>query len=716
LDKSISLKNQLNISGITNYQTNSNTLTNFIFSQIYLLNNKVKNEITVENWNTKKDEVRERLSYCLGLNNLPPKSDLNAKSVGIIERNDYFIEKVIFETFDAIFVPSHLYIPKNISSPAPAILHIPGHWLENSKMESDIQKCCINLTKHGFIVLNIDQMDQGERRNNWKVHGHIESLLVGITQLGMMIYENIKAIDYLESREEVNKDKIGMMGTSGGGSNTAYTSALDSRIKAAAIICYAVTYPGLLEGQRYNNFDSGYDLCDQIPFVLNSLTFAHLLALTAPQPVLIISAEKDLHFPLDSAKELFREAKPYFDLYDHNLIKHIIVPGPHGQGKEARENAYGFFLKWLMDKGDDSPVKEPRTEIETLPYRVNYMEATAEKDRAQTFVPEKGLPTYVFEDEELREIKVPLKRMFLEAANKKYRKPNTPETLEDWGTIKINQREILNRMMVKTIDHSFLNPRIVSTTESPGYYVERIMIDSEEGITLPCLLFLPDEWNVPNNVWICIDDNGKNGFIDNPIFSHLVNSRQAIFTLDLRGQGEMLASEFEVSTMCYMLDRNLMSMRIFDLLRSLEYISQRASTSIQLNKQKITCYGKGSTALVTLFAGALDERIVGIFIENIFTSYKYLLDSDLRVPPIVYIYDILSSFDIDNLLSLVFPRPLIILNPTNNKRESSSESIKKEFKFTIELYEKFSQEENLIIQHSKKDIYPELIEKILNQL
>ncbi len=85
----------------------------------------------------------------------------------------------------------------------------------------------------------------------------MQTLLIGITSHGMMIYENMKAIDYLVSREDADSERIGIMDTSNGGFNIAVTSAIDDRIKAAVAIGYAATYRWILEGIKGYNWNSG---------------------------------------------------------------------------------------------------------------------------------------------------------------------------------------------------------------------------------------------------------------------------------------------------------------------------------------------------------------------------------------------------------------------------------------------------------------------------
>jgi len=367
-----------------------------------------------------------------------------------------------------------------------------------------------------------------------------------------------------------------------------------------------------------------------------------------------------------------------------------------------------------MNKEDGLPVIEPSIETEESPYKINYLDATADKNNAQNFFPEKSLITNVFDNKKFRNIEKPLKNMLIKTIEKKYKKFKIPNDLTEWESIKSKYKEKLNNLIVKTIDHSSLDPVIERSTELPGYYIERIIINSEDNIYVPCLLFLPDNWITSNNIWICLDDNGKRGFIENKLFEELIYNKQAILTIDLRGQGETLTVDFEVATMSYMIDRNLLFQRVFDLLRAVEYISQRATTGIQLNKQKIISYGKGTTALVTLFACAIDERISVLFTENQIISYKRLLECKTRFSPSIFIFDILSNYDIDDVLSLIFPRLNIILNPIDNhEKEISLNKIIDELNVTTNIYKKFNKKNRLIIEHSEKNIYSNLIKRII---
>jgi dienelactone hydrolase len=129
-------------------------------------------------------------------------------------------------------VPAHLYVPENLQQAAPAIRFYNGHWWPDAKTRPDFQAFCINMARLGFVVVRFDPFGQGERGISTRDHRRVESLLVGVTQQGAE-YETQCAIEYLLSRKEVDPQRIGMTGASGGGYNTWITSALDDRIKVA---------------------------------------------------------------------------------------------------------------------------------------------------------------------------------------------------------------------------------------------------------------------------------------------------------------------------------------------------------------------------------------------------------------------------------------------------------------------------------------------------
>ncbi len=179
-----------------------------------------------------RPELRKQLVEALGLKRFPPPQARNPRRTGVLRCDGYQIEKLVYETLRGVEVPAHLYVPEPCQGPAPAILFYNGHWWADSKTRPDFQAFCINAAKLGFVVLTFDPFGQGERGVSTRDHRRTELLLVGIAQQGLAEFETQCALEYLLSRPEIDKNRIGMTGASGGGYNTWITAALDDRIRA----------------------------------------------------------------------------------------------------------------------------------------------------------------------------------------------------------------------------------------------------------------------------------------------------------------------------------------------------------------------------------------------------------------------------------------------------------------------------------------------------
>ena len=225
----------------------------------------------------------------------------------IIDRivaDDYVIEKLVFESSPGQFVTALLYKPMTITGRLPGIISPCGH-SPVGKAAASYQTLHINLVKRGFIVLTYDPIGQGERSQFWDaekqesrfnlVCGEHAVLgnplyLLGTSLARYRIFDGIRAIDYLASLPEVDAERIGCVGNSGGGTLTAYISALDPRVKAAAIGCYITTLPRRMANRIQADPDADPEQ-DVAGFVSEGIDHAGLLALRVPRPTLLASAQ-----------------------------------------------------------------------------------------------------------------------------------------------------------------------------------------------------------------------------------------------------------------------------------------------------------------------------------------------------------------------------------------------------------------------------------------
>lgn len=308
----------------------------------------------------RRDVLRLQLRRSLGLDLLPRQHDTRARVAGKLARPGYFIEKIVYESLPGVLVPAHLYLPEKRQGRAPAILFYPGHWWADSKMRPDFQAFCITMARLGFVVLSWDPFGQGERGVSSRDHRRTELLLAGVAQQGVAEYETQVALRYLLSRPEVDPNRIGMTGASGGGYNTWITSALDDRIRVAVPVVGTSDFYEQIAVTRPLDWYHAAEHCHFVPELIRYANNHELLAMSAPKPLLIVAASQDQSFPIEGVRQVVEYGRR---LYASDRIGFFEDKAEgHGYQIRKREAAYGWFLRWLMQRGDGGPFQEPAVE------------------------------------------------------------------------------------------------------------------------------------------------------------------------------------------------------------------------------------------------------------------------------------------------------------------------------------------------------------------
>src|SRR3954468_5683249 len=319
---------------------------------------------TARDADLRREPLRRGLERSLGVGRLPWPPDLRPRVVGGLRRDGYRIEKVIYESLPGSPVPAHLYVPEGLAGPAPAVLFYPGHWWPDSKARPDFQAFCINMARLGLVVLSFDPFGQGERGVSSRDHRRTEALLVGVAQQGFAEYETRCALEYLLARPEVDSQRVGITGASGGGYNTWITAALDDRIAAAVPVVGTSEFAEQIRVCRPLDWYHAAEHCHFVPGLIRYANNHELLAMAAPKPVLIIAASRDQSFPLGGVREGAAYGRALYESYRTGNRIGLVVDESEGHGyqRRKREAAYGWFLRWLMGRGDGGPFPEPPTQ------------------------------------------------------------------------------------------------------------------------------------------------------------------------------------------------------------------------------------------------------------------------------------------------------------------------------------------------------------------
>ena len=308
-------------------------------------------------------KLRKKLQAKLGVE-YDPALPLDVQTFGEVEKPDFTVTKLIYQSRPGIYVTALLYTPRG-KGPFPAVLQMHGHNVEG-KFGINPQSVSLALVKSGFVCLTVDAIGTYERANvPYKVenHGSIQAgvlLNTGETLLGSQLVDNRRGIDLLASLPYVDRRKIGATGASGGGNQTMYLAAFDERIAAAMPVVSVGSFESYVYGVNC--------MCELIPDGLTITSEAGVLALIAPRPLCIANALYDCNFDF-RAEEMLKTyhavEKVYWNLGKGENLSYAIADRPHSYTDRQREAALGFFTCFLKGEGHGRPL--PLPEIELIP-------------------------------------------------------------------------------------------------------------------------------------------------------------------------------------------------------------------------------------------------------------------------------------------------------------------------------------------------------------
>ncbi len=297
------------------------------------------------------DSVREKWQKIFSF---PERTPLDAVTVKVNHFPGYKVENLYFYSRPGFPVTANLYLPEKFSGKLPALLFFCGHD-RCGKATYQYRSACIGLALKGFAAMIIDPVEQGERRQYTRFkHPVLRSLCGNHNLMGRQlalngewlgswrVWDGIRALDYLESRPEIDADRLIISGNSGGGTLTALTAACDPRPKAAIPCCYITTWKSNIENELPVDIEQIPPLAMHYGLEMADLLLSH------PRHTLIIGQIDDV-FDHRGTRESFADVEKINSLlgYDTRLF---IGKYPHGYHKEDRMATYEFLTGLFADK------------------------------------------------------------------------------------------------------------------------------------------------------------------------------------------------------------------------------------------------------------------------------------------------------------------------------------------------------------------------------
>lgn len=314
---------------------------------------------TLADWKARRTLYRQQLREMLGLDPWPATGDLAPTITGQLQRDDFVVEKLHFQSLPGLYVTGNLYRPRQVERPLPAILYVCGHSrnvVDGVPLGAKVgyQHHGAWYARNGYVCLTIDALQLGEiegiHHGTYR-YGMWWWLNRGYTPAGVETFNGMRAIDYLLTRPEVDPQRIGVTGRSGGGAYSWFIAALDDRV-AAVVPTAGITdltnhvVDGTVEGH-----------CDCMFFVNTyRWDYPQLAALIAPRPLLISNTDSDRIFPLDGVYRTFEQVRRIYRLYEAEAPGTLarlglnISPGPHQDTQELYTHEFRWFQRYLKQE------------------------------------------------------------------------------------------------------------------------------------------------------------------------------------------------------------------------------------------------------------------------------------------------------------------------------------------------------------------------------
>ena len=591
----------------------------------------------LKSWEADRPQRYRRYMEMMGLHDLPPREKrqpVKVHHVGTLERDGYKIEKIYYESLPHLYVPADLYIPTNVDGPVPGVLYVCGH---SRTQKVHYQPYARRFAQLGFVTLIHETIQWGEvLGEHWGCYarGWFHWYSRGYTPGGVELINGIRALDLLQERPEVDPERLGVTGISGGGALSWYVAAADDRIDVAAPVCGT----GTLESHIKDRTIDGH--CDCM-WHINTYLWdkSDIAALIAPRPLMIASANRDGLYSIDAIRDCYQATKRIYDLYDASDNLHLVeTPGPHSYHETSRTKIFSLFLKHLSGRdvppeevGDIDSSEEAQESVETL--RI-YVDGPPSDDRTKT-----------------------IQDSFIQLAE--------PPTITSADELKQHRQKVVAFLKEKTfgafprvpcaLDVS-LDFRSRSGSSNGGHHYR---FTPEKGWRLKLDWRWNDSPDTPAPAVLMLrgprstDRRAAEGFLRG------VPGSWSHGFLETRGVGETSWGreiQWHLRRSAAWTGRTFASMRVYDTLRCLEVLRGLPG----VDGDRVVLAAEGEMAAVALYAALLDGRLKAVIVGNPPATQDAASEPD-GTGPAIEMLNCLRVTDLPRVAGLLWPARLVLV-------------------------------------------------------
>jgi cephalosporin-C deacetylase-like acetyl esterase len=548
-------------------------------------------------WRKRRPEVEHAFRAAIALERLPERTALRARTLATHDLGSYTVQNVIFESRPGFPVTANVYRSNRpVQGKHPGIVSPIGHFLSAGKTAPEVQARCIKLAEMGFVVLVYDAIGQGERMTLGNIHHEAGYALLplGETIAGWMVWDTMRAIDYLVTLDDVDANRIGVTGNSGGGLNTLFTAALDPRVRAAAVAGFTFEFNNWLK------YGGTHCTCTHLPGLFRSMEWFEIAGLVAPRALMMLQGDRDNIFPISGARRAGHNAEAVYALMGQPTQARFdeLPDQPHAYSRPYRERMYGWMARHLLGQGNGDPI--PEGDIQPL----------AQKDPRLLCDPQGSI--------------LPLARTVVDLARE--------QGAQAVAKLPVEGPRAAVRQWVRDLTAPpegrphFLAAHGGAKTPVRGGSLEKLSFVSEDGEYIPGLLWLPERAAARARTILIVNDRGKSAVAESNLVQPLLNAGFAVLAVDLRGRGETLGhyaprwdTNFRLVANQILLGQPLAGRRAFDLMRAVDYLATRP----EISSDDVTAVGLGADALPVLLAAAADSRISLVAVAGFPESFVF---------------------------------------------------------------------------------------------